>query len=52
MNPLGAVKGRKRSGGAVGPVRAAVVPNGSLDGMRPNENAEMPERAWAKKSGD
>ena len=30
MNPLGGFKGRKRSGGTEGPVRAGVVPNGSL----------------------
>ena len=26
-----------------GPVRTGVVPNGSLNGVRPCENAEMPE---------
>jgi len=35
-----------------GPVGAVVVPNGSLHGMRRSENAEMPERAWARKSGE
>jgi hypothetical protein len=40
-----------RSGGAERPVRAGVVPNASLKGRRPSENAKMPERAWEKKSG-
>jgi hypothetical protein len=31
LNPLGGFKGRKRSEGAEGPVRAGVVPNGSLN---------------------
>jgi hypothetical protein len=31
-------------------VRVDVVPNGSLNGMRRSERAEMSERAWAKKS--
>jgi hypothetical protein len=52
MNPLGGFRGRKRSGGAKEPVRDAVVPSASLNGMRPSENAEMPERAWETKSGE
>jgi hypothetical protein len=38
VNPLGGNQGMKRSGGAEWPVRAGVVPNGSLNGMRPREN--------------
>ena len=42
---------RAGSGGAEEPVRAGVVPTGSLNGMERSEKAEVPERAWAKKSG-
>jgi hypothetical protein len=50
MNPWGGFKSRKRGGTAEGPVRAGVVPNGSLKGMRRSENGKMPERTWARKS--
>ena len=48
MNPLGGFEGRKRRGGAEGPVRADVVLNEGLYGVRRSENAEKPERACAK----
>ncbi len=39
------------SGGAEEPVKAGVAPTASIIGMRRSEKAEVPERAWANRSG-
>jgi hypothetical protein len=49
VNPSGGCEAG--SGEAEEHIRVGVVPNGSLNGMKRSEKAEVSEREWATRSG-